>query len=162
MTERTLVVLKPDAVGRGLVGRIVARFEDVGLKVVGMRMTVIDDELARKHYSDLEERIGTPAFEAVCRYMQSGPVVAMAIEGCDGTVAVVRKLVGATFPSDAVPGTIRGDLCHQGRRPAGASEAVYNLIHASGSVEEASQELALWFDDAEVFAYTRGDEALTQ
>ncbi|MCL2783805.1 MAG: nucleoside-diphosphate kinase [Propionibacteriaceae bacterium] len=160
MTERTLILLKPDAVQRGLVGRITTRLEDVGLKIVGLRMTAIDDALARQHYSDLEERIGTSAFEAVCRYMQSGPVVAMAIEGCDGTVAVVRKMVGATFPSDAAPGTIRGDLCHQGRRLPDDARAVYNLIHASGTVDEAVLELRLWFGD-DLFEYTRGDDNLT-
>jgi len=157
MTERTLIVLKPDAVKRGLVGKITSRFEDAGLKIVAVRLTMMDDALARRHYDDLEERIGATAFAAVCQYMQSGPVVAMALEGADGTVAVVRKLVGATFPSDAAPGTIRADLCHQGKRADGT--AVQNLIHASGAVDEAQRELALWFGSADLFDYPRADEA---
>lgn len=156
MIERTLVLLKPDAVKRGLAGRITARFEDAGLKIVGCRMTMVDDDLARRHYSDLEERIGPAAFAAVCGYMQSGPVIAMALEG-DGAVAAVRKMIGATFPSDAAPGTIRGDLCHQGRRAADDGRAVFNLVHASGSPAEAEQELALWFAPEQVFNYTRLD-----
>jgi len=158
--ERTLVVLKPDALFRGLVGRIVQRLEDAGLKIVALRLTQADDALARAHYADLEARIGTAAFEAVCRYLTAGPVVAIAIEG-DGAVAVVRKLVGATFPSDAAPGTIRGDLCHQGRRQPGEGAAVFNLVHASGSPDEAQQELSLWFADTELFSYNRLDEAWT-
>ena len=158
MSERTLIVLKPDAVKRGLIGQITTRLENAGLKIVGLRMRTVDDQLARDHYNDLEERIGRPAFEAVCRYVQNGPVVAMAVEGCDGTVAVVRKLLGATFPSDAAPGTIRGDLCHQGKRPSGSDQAVYNLMHASGSVEEAERELALWFDGSDLFDYAKSDQ----
>jgi len=160
MIEHTLVLLKPDAVRRGLIGRITARLEDAGLKIVGCRMAMVDDDLARRHYSDLEQRIGSAAFAAVCRYMQSGPVVAMAIEG-DGAVAVVRKMIGPTFPSDAAPGTIRGDLCHQGRRAEGDGRAVFNLVHASGSPDEAAQELALWFEPEQLFSYTRLDEEFT-
>lgn len=158
MIERTLVVLKPDAVQRGLTGTIVRRFEAAGLKIVGMYMTQIGDALARQHYADLEARIGAEAFAAVIDYMRSGPVIAMAIEG-DGAVAVVRKLVGATFPSEAAPGTIRGDLCHQGR--TGSSKAVANLVHASGAVDEAERELALWFTSDQFFAYERADGAFT-
>jgi len=161
MTETTLVLLKPDALARGLSGRILARLEDAGLKIVGARMAQIDDALARDHYDDLEERIGTEAFAGVCRYMQSGPVIALAIQGCDA-VPVVRKLIGATFPSQAAPGTIRGDLCHHGARTVdGQAQTIYNLVHASGSPEEAEREVALWFGPDELFAYARLDEGLT-
>ena len=142
MIEQTLVVLKPDALERGLIGEIIGRLERAGLGIVRLQMRTIDDAMARAHYSDLEERIGTEAFEAVCRYVESGPVVAMAVEG-DGAVAVVRKLVGSTMPADAAPGTIRGDLCHVGRGSAGV--AVRNLVHASGTPDEARAELELWF-----------------
>jgi len=157
MIERTLVVLKPDAVKRGLVGRIISRLEDAGLKIVGMNMRQADDQLVLDHYDDLEGRIGKEAFAAVCRYVQSGPVVAIALEG-DGAVAVVRKLVGATAPAEAAPGTIRGDLCHQGWRSPGDIRAIFNLIHASGTPGEAAEELALWFDEADLHAYAAADE----
>jgi len=144
MIEQTLVVLKPDAAERGLIGEIVQRLERAGLGIGRLQMRTIDDAMARAHYADLEQRIGTVAFEAVCQYMQSGPVVAMVVEG-DGAVAVVRKLVGATMPADAAPGTIRGDLCHVGRGLADV--AVQNLVHASGTLDEARAELALWFGE---------------
>ena len=144
MIEQTLVVLKPDAIERGLVGEIVGRLERAGLAIVRLQMRTIDDAMARAHYNDLEQRIGTEAFEAVCQYMESGPVVAMTVEG-DGAVAVVRKLIGSTMPSDAAPGTIRGDLCHVGR--SSAAVAVRNLVHASGTPDEARAELELWFGE---------------
>ncbi|MCL2490952.1 MAG: nucleoside-diphosphate kinase [Propionibacteriaceae bacterium] len=160
MIEKTLVLLKPDAVKRGLLGRILARFEDAGLKVVGLRMTMVDDALARRHYADLESRIGADAFASVIQFMQSGPVVAMALEG-DGAVAVVRKLIGSTFPSDAAPGTVRGDFCHAGRRGDGDARAVANLVHASGSPDEAATELSLWFTPDQYLAYALPSEQFT-
>jgi len=161
MIERTLVLLKPDAIKRGLAGRIIQRLEDTGLKIVGCQMRTVDDDLARRHYNDLEQRIGPTAFGAVLRYMQSGPVIALALEG-DGAVAVVRKIVGGTFPSEAAPGTIRGDLCHQARRGVDQQNlAVFNLVHASGSPDEATQELALWFGPDQFFSYTRLDQEYT-
>ena len=161
MIERTLVLLKPDAVKRGLMGRILARFEDAGLKVVGLRMQVVDDALARRHYSDLESRIGADAFASVIKFMKSGPVVAMALEG-DGAVAVVRKLIGATFPTDAAPGTVRGDFCHAGRREAGDVRAVANLVHASGATDEAANELGIWFTPDQYVTYALPNEEFTE
>ncbi|MCL2470603.1 MAG: nucleoside-diphosphate kinase [Propionibacteriaceae bacterium] len=161
MAQRTLVILKPDAVQRGLVGRIIQRLEDAGLKIVGTRMTMVDDALARKHYSDLEERIGAPAFEAVVDYVKSGPVLALAVEGCEA-VAVVRKLIGATSPRDANPGTVRGDFCHHSPKPDQIPvRAIFNLVHASGSAEEAEQELALWFDDTDIYTYATCAQGFT-
>lgn len=160
MIERTLVLLKPDALQRGLVGRIINRLEDAGCKIVGCQMRLVDDDLARRHYSNLEQRVGADVFATVIRYMRSGPIIALAIEA-DGAVATVRKLVGATFPSQAAPGTIRGDWCHQGGRAAGDPRAVFNLVHASGSPDEAAAELSLWFGPDQTFAYTRADEAFT-
>jgi len=161
MIEQTLVLLKPDAVKRGLMGRILARFEDAGLKVVSLRMQMVDDDLARRHYGDLEARIGADAFASVIKFMQSGPVVAMALEG-DGAVAVVRKLIGSTFPSDAAPGTVRGDFCHAGRRGIGDTRAVANLVHASGSPDEADAELALWFTADQYVDYGLPNEEFTE
>ncbi|MCL2735017.1 MAG: nucleoside-diphosphate kinase [Propionibacteriaceae bacterium] len=161
MTERTLVLLKPDAIQRGLVGRIIARLEDAGLKIVAMRMTTMDEDLTRRHYADLEERIGAPAFAAVARYVQSGPVLAMAVEGHDA-VPVVRKLIGATVPAQAAPGTIRADFCHHGPLTIdGEIRPIRNLIHASGSPEEAAYELALWFTEDQVIEYATANEQFT-
>ena len=120
-------------------------------------MRVADDTLVMDHYDDLEGRIGKEALDAVCQYVQSGPVVAIALEG-DGAVAVVRKLVGATASADAAPCTIRGDLCHQGWRAPDDVRAVFILVHASGTPGEATEELALWFDDSELYAYAVADE----
>ena len=145
MIQRTLIVLKPDALERGLVGEIIGRLERCGLKLLAIQMREIGDALARAHYDDLEARIGSNAYSAVIDYMTSGPVIAMVVEG-DGAVPVVRKLIGATFPVDAAPGTVRGDFCHEG--PSGDGRAMRNLIHASGTHEDAVRELALWFGDA--------------
>jgi len=145
MLQQTLVVLKPDAVERGLMGQIISRLERASLKITRMQMRRIDYDFAHAHYGDLEPRIGTEAYEAVCRFMQSGPVVAMQVEG-DGAVAVVRKLIGSTMPADAAPGTIRGDFCHMGKQTG--AQAVLNLVHASGTVDEAEAELTLWFGEA--------------
>src|SRR2546427_8777266 len=105
--ERTLVVLKPDAVARGLVGRVIQRFEDAGLKIVGVKMALLDDEMTRKHYFDLEERYGKTIYDINATAMQRGPVIAMVLEGVEA-VANVRKLVGSTYPNEAPAGTIRG------------------------------------------------------
>jgi nucleoside-diphosphate kinase len=153
LVERTLVLLKPDAVARGLMGRVLQRFEDVGLKVVGMKMKQIDAELARKHYFDLEERFGKSVFDVTAGFMQSGPVVAMVLEGVEA-VSLVRKLVGPTFPNQAPPGTIRGDFAHHSKAHTEAQHKVIaNLIHASGNVEEAKYEVDLWFGADELYEY---------
>jgi nucleoside-diphosphate kinase len=158
MIQSTLVLLKPDAVKRGLVGRVVQRLEEAGLKIIGCYMATMDDEQVGRHYRDLEERIGAETFAAVSAYVQSGPIVALAVQGCQAVTAV-RKLVGATFPSEASPGTIRGDFAHQGRRPS--VKPVCNLIHASGTLEDAAYELDLWFPPTKLFTYKRADEEFT-
>lgn len=132
--ERTLILFKPDAVQRGLSGRILSRFEDKGLKVVGMKLMQITPELAAKHYEAHKER---PFYPGLVRFMTSRPVVALALEGI-GAIAMCRKLMGATFGCDAEPGTIRGDF--------GVSRS-YNLIHGSDSSEAAEKELALFFPE---------------
>ncbi len=151
--ERTLVLLKPDAVARGLTGRILARFEDAALKIVGVKMKHLDPEFTRKHYFDLEERAGAEIYNTTAAFMQTGPVIAVALEGVDA-VAKVRKIIGPTFPDQAAPGTIRGDFAHQTKASSEVSgKAVMNLVHASGNSEEAKYEVDLWFDGTELFQY---------
>ncbi|WP_330270426.1 nucleoside-diphosphate kinase [Lentzea sp. NBC_00516] len=151
--ERTLVLLKPDAVARGLAGRIITRFEDAALKIVGVKMKTLDAEFTRKHYFDLEERAGADVFNTTAQFMQSGPVIALALEGVDA-VAKVRKIIGGTFPDQAPPGTVRGDFAHQTKSSSEVSgKAVMNLVHASGNAEEAKYEIELWFQVAERFEY---------
>jgi nucleoside-diphosphate kinase len=151
--ERSLVLLKPDAVARGLVGHIIARFEAAALKIVGMKMKLMDAEFARKHYFDLEERAGSEIYNCTAEFMQSGPVIALALQGVDA-VAKVRKIIGSTFPDQAAPGTVRGDFAHQTKASSEVSgKAVMNLVHASGNSEEAKYEVDLWFSAAELFEY---------
>ena len=148
--QQTLVLLKPDAVARGLVGRILTRFEDALLKVVASKMVLMDADLTRRHYFDLEDRFGPAVYAAMAEFMQSGPVLAVVLEGVDA-VACTRKLVGPTYPDQAPPGTIRGDFAHMSQAYANSRGiAVANLVHASGNVEEAAQEIAVWFAKGEI------------
>lgn len=134
--ERTLVLLKPDTVQRGLIGEIISRFESKGLKLVGLKMRNFPEEMLRRHYDVHKER---PFFGNLVAFMTSSPVVALSLEGKDA-VAVVRRMVGATNSREADPGTIRGDL--------GMSFS-NNLVHASDAVDTAASEMALWFADAD-------------
>jgi nucleoside-diphosphate kinase len=159
--ERTLVILKPDALARGLVGRVVQRFEDAGLKIVAMRMTMMDSDLTRRHYADLEERLGKAIYDINAAAMQRGPVIALVLEGVEA-VANVRRLVGGTYPNEAPPGTVRGDFAHQSKAYCIATDrAVSNLVHASGNADEAKYEVNLWFADAEQFDYHTLAETFT-
>ena len=143
--ERTLVLLKPDSAQRGLVGRILTRFEEKGLKLIGLKMRQFPEEHLRKHYAVHAER---PFFDSLVSYMGSGPVVALVLEGLEA-VSVVRGLVGATNGRESAPGTIRGDF--------GMSFS-NNLVHASDSCESAAMELALWFPDgAELVDWSPAD-----
>lgn len=144
--ERTLVILKPDAVQRGLVGEIIARLERRGLRVAGMKLLQVSDELARKHYAVHE---GRPFFPGLIEFITSGPVVVMALEGTNA-IAVTRAAMGATAPSKADPGTIRADL---------AMDIGRNLVHGSDGPETAAFELALWFDQDELVSYQRAIDA---
>ncbi|MGH4019363.1 MAG: nucleoside-diphosphate kinase [Pseudonocardiaceae bacterium] len=151
--ERTLVLLKPDAVARGLTGRIVARFEDALLKIVGVKMKQLDAGFTRTHYFDLEERLGTEVYNTTAAFMQTGPVIALVLEGV-GAVAKVRTIIGSTYPDEAPPGTIRGDFSHQTKASSKVSgKAIINLVHASGNSEEAKYEVGLWFGEDEQFDY---------
>lgn len=132
--ERTLILLKPDAVQRGLVGQILSRFESKGLKIAAMKLMQISPELAAKHYEAHKERKFYPG---LVKFMTSSPVVALAIEGIDA-IKICRTLMGATFGADAAPGTIRGDF--------GVSRS-YNLVHGSDSPEAAARELGLFFPE---------------
>ncbi len=132
--ERTLILLKPDAVQRGLVGKVLSRFEEKGLKIVAMKLMKITPELAAKHYEAHKERKFYPG---LVKFMTSSPVVALALEGIDA-VKICRTLMGATFGADAAPGTIRGDF--------GVSRS-YNLVHGSDSPEAATRELGLFFPE---------------
>ena len=153
--QHTLVLIKPDGVYRGLVGEIIHRFERAGLKIVALKMVWIDENFAKKHYSAHLAKDFYPSLE---KYITAGPVVAMVLEGIDA-VEIVRKMVGPTEPEKAMPGTIRGDYCHVNVRYADKTgKSIYNIIHASGSVEEAKQEIMLWFDPPEIYSYKRVDE----
>jgi nucleoside-diphosphate kinase len=132
--ERTLILLKPDAVQRGLVGQVLSRFEQKGLKLVAMKLMQITPELAAKHYEAHRERKFYPG---LVKFMTSSPVVALALEGIDA-IKICRTLMGATFGADAAPGTIRGDF--------GVSRS-YNLVHGSDSPEAAARELGLFFPE---------------
>ncbi len=150
MIQRTLVLIKPDGVKRGLIGRIISRFEDAGLKIVGMKMVWIDKDFAKKHYS---AHVGKDFYSSLENFITSGPVVAMVLEGVEA-VEVVRKIVGSTEPKKAMPGTIRGDFAHHSATYANQKgKSVANLIHASGNLEEAKQEISLWFRDEELHSY---------
>jgi len=155
--ERTLVLLKPDAVDRGLTGEILQRFEKVGLKIAGMKMVQPNEAIAQKHYTeDLAVRRGQHVREMMISMLVSGPVVALALEGVEA-VELVRKLVGATEPKAAAPGTIRGDYSHVSFKHADSKKiGINNLIHASSSVEEAKQEVAVWFDKDELLEHRPG------
>jgi nucleoside-diphosphate kinase len=163
--ERSLIVFKPDAVQRGLVGEVITRFERAGLKIVGMKMLHPDYDHYFKHYEEIGQMItrrGQKPFDMTLAMMQQGPVIAMVLEGV-GAVALIRKMVGTTEPASAAPGTIRGDYSHISFAYADkANVGVPNLLHASGDVEEAKKEIAHWFADSELFSYTAPHEVHTQ
>jgi len=140
--ERSLIILKPDAVQRALVGEITSRLERRGLKLVGLKLTIASDDLARRHYAEHE---GKGFYPGLLEYITSGPVVVMAVEGPDA-IGIVRTTVGATRPGDAAPGTIRADF---------GLEVGRNLIHASATAGDAARELDLWFGQGELVGYER-------
>ncbi|MFP4106225.1 MAG: nucleoside-diphosphate kinase [Phycisphaerae bacterium] len=144
-TERTFVMLKPDALQRRLAGTVISRFERKGLKIAGMRLLQIDEQLARQMYSVHE---GKDFYEPLIRFVTSSPVVAMVLEGV-GAISMVRAMMGATFGPDAGLGTIRGDF--------GASRR-HNLVHGSDSPESARREIPLFFDESQLVDYSLNDE----
>lgn len=143
--ERTLVLLKPDALQRNLLGEVVTRFERKGLKIIGIKMSLLTDEMLEEHYSHLADK---PFFAGLKKYMKQTPVVALALEG-EGCVEAVRLITGATLGAEADAGTIRGDF----------SMAVPgNIVHASDSKEAAEEELYRFFNEDELFEYRKVDE----
>ncbi len=154
MIQRSLILLKPDALDRGIVGEILTRFERVGAKLVGMKLLVSEKDTALKHYTeDLAKRRGEKVRELMVSMLTSGPIVAIALEGIE-IVEVVRKMIGATEPKSAAPGTIRGDYAHVSFKYADEKQiGVFNLIHASGSPEEAEVEIGVWFKPEELVSH---------
>ena len=142
MTERTLVLIKPDAVQRLLTGRIIGRLEDRGLKIVGLKLVAVGRDLAERHYAVHRDQ---PFFRGLVEFITSSPLVALVVEG-PGAIAVVRAMVGATRPHEAAAGTIRGDL---------ALETAQNLVHASDGPDTAATEIALWFTPDQIVTYDR-------
>lgn len=154
--QRSLVLLKPDALDRGILGEILTRFERVGAKIVGMKLLVSDEDTARKHYTeDLAQRRGERVRDLMVDMLKMGPVVALVIEGVD-MVEVTRKMIGSTEPKAAAPGTIRGDYAHVSYNYADSKDVgIFNLIHASGNVEEAKTEIEVWFKPEELVEYKK-------
>lgn len=144
--EKTLILIKPDAIQRQLVGTILKRFEDKGLKISGLKMMKVTEDMAKEHYKDLVDK---PFFPSLSKFMTSHPIIAIAMEGV-GAVSICRKMTGATFGMKADPGTIRGDY--------GISTS-YNLIHSSEDKDAAQRELQIFFQENDFFSY---DAAITK
>jgi len=142
MIEKTFIMVKPDGVQRVLVGEVIKRFEQKGLKLVGLKLMMVSKDLASKHYG---VHLGKPFYEDLLEFIMSGPVVAMVWEA-DNAVYIGRKLVGPTRPNEAEPGTIRGDFC---------INTQFNVIHASDTVENARKEIAFYFNQEELVRYER-------
>jgi nucleoside-diphosphate kinase len=163
--ERSLIIFKPDAVQRGLVGDILSRFEKTGLKIVGAKMLTPSYEQYFHHYENIGKMIsrrGQKAFDVTLAMMNEGPVIAFVLEGVEA-IALIRKMVGATEPKSALPGTIRGDYSHMSFGHADTNDVgIPNLIHASGDASDAEQEIAHWFSEAEIFSYEAVHEKFTQ
>jgi nucleoside-diphosphate kinase len=165
LIERTLVLFKPDAVQRGVVGEILTRFERVGLKIIGTKMIAPDTAHYHKHYEEIGQvitRRGEATFNNVLTMMNEGPVIAMVLEGVEA-VELVRKLVGSTEPKSSAPGTIRGDFSHMSYGYGDSQEkGIPNLIHASGDASDAGKEIPHWFSDDELFDYSVLNEKFTR
>ena len=163
--EQTLIIFKPDAVMRGVVGEILSRFEKVGLKIVGAKMVVASEEHLYGHYEGigtLKTRKGDKVFAQTIKMMRDGPVIAMVLEGVEA-VELVRKMIGTTEPKSAQPGTIRGDYAHVSYNHANTEDTgVPNLIHASATTDEAEKEIAHWFSTSELHNYENVHERFTQ
>jgi len=162
--EKTLILLKPDALQRGIVGEILSRFERAGLKIVACKMLEPDVDHYHEHYETIGKvisRRGQQVFDDNLEFMKSGPVIAVVLEGVEA-VSLVRKMVGGTEPKSAEPGTIRGDYAHMSYDHANKNNVgIPNLIHASGDSDEAKLEIALWFSIDELHEYNTLHEAFT-
>lgn len=162
--ERSLVIIKPDGVVRGLVGQVIKRFEQRGMKLIGLKLTHVGRKFAEKHYTeDIAKRHGKKVREGLLKYITEGPVVAFVIEGV-GAIEVVRKIVGSTYPYEAPVGTIRGDFAHTSKQYVNKKETaklipgLRNIIHASGSKKEAEIEIKMWFSESELYSYSLVNE----
>lgn len=145
MMERTFIMVKPDGVQRGLIGKVIERFENRGLKLVGAKFMKVSRSLAEKHY---EEHIGKPFYEPLLKYITSGPILAMVWEG-ENAIAVCRSTMGKTNPQDAAPGTIRADF---------AMHISRNVVHGSDKPDSAKREIELYFKPEELIEYPKADE----
>lgn len=163
--ERSLIVFKPDAVQRGIVGEILTRFEKVGLKIVAAKMLQPSKDHYFHHYENIGKMIsrrGQKAFDVTLSMLNAGPVIAFVLEGVEA-VALLRKMVGATEPKSALPGTVRGDYAHMSFGHADENDVgIPNLIHASGDADEAKAEIAHWFSESEIFSYETSHDKFTQ
>lgn len=163
--ERTLIVMKPDAVSRGITGEILSRFEKAGLKIVGAKMLKPDYDHFYHHYETIGKvvsRRGKEVFDITLEMMTEGPVIAYVLEGIEAA-SLVRKMVGATEPKSALPGTIRGDYSHISYAHADTAKVgIPNLIHASGDALEAKEEIAHWFSESELYEYETVSQKFTQ
>jgi nucleoside-diphosphate kinase len=160
--ERTLILLKPDALDRGVVGEIMTRFERVGVKIVGMKMLLSEKDTAMKHYrEELAQRRGEIVRQRMIDMITSGPIVALVLEGIE-MVELARKMVGETEPKKAAPGTIRGDYAHVSYKDADDKNmGIFNLIHASALPEEAELEINVWFKPEELVKHKPSYTKLT-
>lgn len=163
--ERTLIILKPDTVQRGIVGEILTRFERAGLKITATKMLQPSYDQFFHHYETIGKMVsrrGQKAFDVTLTMMQEGPVIAYVLEGVE-SVSLVRKMVGTTEPKSALPGTIRGDYAHVSFTHADKEDlGIPNVIHASGDPEEAALEIAHWFSESEIYDYQTVSQKYTQ
>jgi len=163
--ERTLIIFKPDAVMRGIVGEVLSRFEKAGFKIIATKMVQPEYEHYHAHYEGigtLKTRKGEEIFENQLASMLEGPVIAMVLEGVDA-VETVRKMVGPTEPKSAQPGTIRGDYAHMSYDQANVSgRSISNVLHASADSAEAEQEISHWFSESEIHDYETVHQKFTQ
>ena len=152
--QQTLVLIKPDGVVRHLIGKIITRFEDAGLKIVGMKMIQTNEDHAGKHYrKDIEEKHGKRVRDGLIQYIKEGPIIAFILEGIEA-ISVTRKIVGSTYPNESQPGTIRGDFAHVSKDYANHHKVnVRNLIHASANKEDSKIEIPLWFKKEDIHIY---------
>jgi len=153
MIEQTLVLIKPDGVERGLIGEVIKRFEQRGLKIIGLKMIKAEKSFAEKHYTeDITLRHGKQVRESLINFITRNPIIAIAIQGINA-IEIVRKIVGSTFPGEADIGTIRGDYCHASKDYVKSKQQGANVVHASADEKDAKSELALWFSIDEIYDY---------
>ena len=139
---------------RGIIGKIISRFENAGLKIIGMKMLWVDEDFAKRHYrEDITQRHGERVRNELIKYLREGPVISIVLQGIDA-IKVTRKIVGSTYPNESPAGTIRGDFAHISKDHANEKEImVRNLIHASGNEDDAKMEISLWFSETELCSY---------